>query len=176
MDLTTTYMGLKLKNPLIAAASPLSAKIDNYKRLEDAGVAAVVNYSLFEEQLALESLESAYFGDQGTETFAESLTYFPQISDFVLGPQQYLDHIALAKKAVQIPVIGSLNGCSVGGWIDYAKKIEEAGADALELNIYMVPTDVDGAVGEGGRGLFGYRQGGEVAGADSGGGQDRAVF
>lgn len=143
MDLSTTYLGLKLKNPLIASASPLSENIDNFRRLEDAGIAAIVNYSLFEEQITKEVYELNYHLDHGTESFAESLTYFPEPSDFILGPDEYLKHISKAKRAVGIPVIGSLNGYSEGGWVEYAKKIQEAGADALELNIYFLPTDIN---------------------------------
>ena len=141
MDLSTQYLGLKLKNPLVASASPLSESIDNYRRLEDAGIAAVVNYSLFEEQITRETMELNYHLTTGTESFAESLTYFPEPEDFVLGPEEYLKHIARAKEAVGIPVIGSLNGCSPGGWTKYARLIEEAGADAVELNIYFLSTN-----------------------------------
>jgi dihydroorotate dehydrogenase (fumarate) len=141
MDLTTTYLGLKLKNPLVASPSPLSEKLENIKRLEDAGVSAVVMYSLFEEQIIHESLELDHYLTQGTETFAEALSYLPNAGKYSLAPEKYLDHLAKAKKAVSIPVIGSLNGVSTGGWISYARKIEEAGADALELNIYFLPDD-----------------------------------
>ncbi len=141
MDLSTTYMGLKLKNPLVASASPLSENLDNYRRLEDAGVAAIVNYSLFEEQITQEIDDLHHYLNDGTESFAESLTYFPKPSDFVLGPEEYLNHIYRAKRAVGIPVIGSLNGHSDGGWATYAKHIQQAGADALELNIYFLATD-----------------------------------
>ncbi len=143
MDLSTTYMGLKLKNPLVVAASPLTEEIDNFRRLEDAGVAAIVHYSLFEEQITMEIYEADHYLTFGTESFVESLSYFPTPSQFILGPEEYLDHIRLAKKAVGIPVIGSLNGHSDGAWIKYAKYIEEAGADALELNIYFLSTDLD---------------------------------
>ncbi|HOW35001.1 MAG TPA: dihydroorotate dehydrogenase-like protein [Candidatus Omnitrophota bacterium] len=143
MDLSTNYMGLKLKNPLVASASPLSENIDNIKRMEDAGIAAVVHHSLFEEQITREVYELDHHMTHGTESFAESLTYFPEPSDFILGPEEYLNHIEKAKKAVKIPVIGSLNGHSGGGWVKYAKRIQEAGADALELNIYFVATDPD---------------------------------
>ena len=143
MDLSTTYLGLKLRTPLVPSASPLSEEVENIKRLEDAGASAVVLYSLFEEQLRRDRLELAQNLDQGTESFAEALTYFPEPEDLKLGPEEYLQHIARAKKAVDIPIIASLNGSSVGGWIDYAKQIEQAGADALELNIYYIPTDMD---------------------------------
>jgi dihydroorotate dehydrogenase (fumarate) len=140
-DLSTTYLGLKLKNPLVVSASPLSEEIGNIRRMEDAGAAAVVLHSLFEEQIAVESQELDRGLSAGTESFAESLTYFPDMTTYNLGPEGYLEHIRKAKAAVSIPIIGSLNGISTGGWIEYAKKIEEAGADALELNIFHIPTD-----------------------------------
>ena len=143
VDLTTTYLGLKLKNPLVASPSPLSEKVDKVKRMEEAGVSAVVMYSLFEEQITHESLELDYFLNQGTETFAESLTYFPEAGKYTLAPDKYVEKLENTKKAVNIPVIGSLNGVSTGGWIKYARKIQDAGADALELNLYYLPTDVD---------------------------------
>jgi len=147
MDLSTTYLGLTLQNPLVASASPLSEEIGNLRRLEDAGAGAVVLHSLFEEQIAVESHELDRFLSSGAESFAESLSYFPDMTAYNLGPEGYLEHIAKAKAAVKIPIIASLNGASPGGWTRYAKKIEEAGADALELNIYTVSTDpaVDGA-------------------------------
>ncbi len=141
VDLSTTYLGLNLKNPLVASASPLSKKVDNVKRLEDAGVSAVVMYSLFEEQIIHESEELDYHLDHGTESFPEALTYFPDLDYYNLAPQAYLELLQKLKKSVNIPVIGSLNGVSMGGWEHYAKLIEEAGADALELNIYFIPTD-----------------------------------
>ena len=143
MDLTTKYLGLKLRSPLVVSASPLSEEIDNIKRMEDAGAAAVVLYSLFEEQLRQDRLEMNQNLQQGTESFAESLTYFPEPNEFKLGPEEYLKHIAAAKKATRIPIIASLNGSSAGGWTDYAKQIQQAGADALELNIYYIPTDMN---------------------------------
>ncbi len=143
MDLSTTYLGLKLRTPLVPAASPLSEEIDTIKEMEDHGASAVVLYSLFEEQLRQESEELASHLQHGTESFAEALTYFPEPEEFRLGPDEYLKHIAKAKQAVRIPVIASLNGSSVGGWTSYAKGIQEAGADALELNIYYIPTDVN---------------------------------
>ena len=143
IDLTTTYLGLKLRTPLVASASPLSQSLDDIRRLEDAGASAVVLYSLFEEQLRQESAELDYHLSAGTESFAESLTYFPQPGEFRLGPEGYLNHIRKAKDAADIPVIASLNGATVGGWTQYAKQIEEAGADALECNIYSIPTDMD---------------------------------
>ncbi len=142
-DLTTTYLGLKLKNPLVASASPLSKKVDNVRRLENAGAAAVVMYSLFEEQITHESHELDHYLERGTHSFAESLSYFPDLDHYNLGPERYLEHLHKVKQAVSIPVIGSLNGVSSGGWVEFAHLIEEAGADALELNIYYLPTEVD---------------------------------
>ncbi len=142
-DLTTTYLGLQLKNPLVASASPLSKKVDNVRRLENAGAAAVVMYSLFEEQITHESHELDHYLERGTHSFAESLSYFPDLDHYNLGPERYLEHLHKVKQAVSIPVIGSLNGVSSGGWVEYAHLIEEAGADALELNIYYLPTEVD---------------------------------
>ena len=141
MDLTTKYLGMTLKNPLVPSASPLSKEIDSIKKLEDAGAAAIVLYSLFEEQIDFESQELDYFLTRGTNSFAEALSYFPETDDYYRGPEAYLEHIQAAKKATDIPVIASLNGVSTGGWIDYAKKIEQAGADALELNVYFLATD-----------------------------------
>src|SRR5579862_4910551 len=143
MNLTTTYLDLKLRTPLVAAASPLSEEIDNIKRMEDAGASAVVLYSLFEEQLRQDRAELAHHLEQGTESFAEALTYFPEPESFHLGPEEYLQHIARAKKATRIPIIASLNCSSTGAWTSYAKQIEQTGADALELNIYYIPTDLD---------------------------------
>ena len=143
MDLSTTYLGLKLRTPLVVAASPLSEEIDSIKQLEDAGASAVVLHSLFEEQLRQDSAQLAQNLEQGTFSTPEALTYFPEPEEFRLGPEDYLKHIARAKKAVDIPIIASLNGSSVGGWTAYAKAIQHAGADALELNIYYIPTDMD---------------------------------
>jgi dihydroorotate dehydrogenase (fumarate) len=140
-SLSTNYLKLKLKNPLIASASPLSKKLDNIKRLEDAGIAAVVMYSLFEEQITHESNALDYFLNRGTESFAEALTYFPEMDNYNIGPDNYLELITKIKSHIEIPIIGSLNGVSSGGWVEYAKKIEQAGADALELNIYYIPTE-----------------------------------
>ena len=142
-DLTTTYLGLRLRNPLVASAGPLCESLDNIRRMEDAGAAAVVLHSLFEEQINLESHHLDRYLSDGTESFAESTTYFPDMKSYNLGPEGYLEHIRRAKAAVDIPIIGSLNGVSSGGWISYAKKIEQAGADALELNVYYIPTDPD---------------------------------
>ncbi len=143
VDLSTTYLGLQLKNPVVASASPISKKLDGIRALEDAGASAVVMYSLFEEQIVNESLALDHFLNRGTDTYAESLTYFPDLQNYNVGPEEYLNLIRKAKQAVSVPVIGSLNGVSTGGWIEYAKKIEEAGADALELNVYYLPTDVN---------------------------------
>ncbi|HVI09184.1 MAG TPA: dihydroorotate dehydrogenase-like protein [Candidatus Binatia bacterium] len=141
MDLSTKYLGLSLRTPLVASASPLSHEIDSIRRLEDAGASAVVLYSLFEEQLRQDRHELEERLTAGTESFAESLTFFPEPAEFRTGPEEYLNHIHRAKKAVSIPVIASLNGTSVGGWTQYAKLIELAGADALECNIYFLATD-----------------------------------
>ena len=141
-DLTTTYLGLKLKNPLVAsAAQPVSDKVAKVKRLEDAGIAAVVMYSLFEEQIIHESLELDHYLSAGTDFSREVTSYYPQTGEFTLAPEIYIEAVHKTKQAVKIPVIGSLNGVSTGGWIKYARKIEEAGADALELNLYYLPTD-----------------------------------
>jgi dihydroorotate dehydrogenase (fumarate) len=143
MDLSTSYLGLKLRTPLVSSASPLSEDIATIKAMEDAGASAVVLHSLFEEQLRQDSAELDHHLEHGTYSFAEALTYFPEPESFRLGPEEYLEHIAKAKKAVRIPIIASLNGSSVGGWTAYAKAIQQAGADALELNIYHIPTDLD---------------------------------
>ena len=140
-DLSTTYLGLKLKNPLVASASPLSKKIDKAQKLEEAGISAIVMYSLFEEQIIHESLELDHFLSRGTESFAEALTYLPDGGMYGVSPEKYLNQVAGLKKALTIPVIGSLNGVSKGGWTSYAKRIQEAGADALELNLYYLSTD-----------------------------------
>jgi dihydroorotate dehydrogenase (fumarate) len=142
VDLTTTYLGLKLKNPLVASPSPLSEKVDNVKRMEEAGISAVVMYSLFEEQIIHESLELDYFLNRGTESFAEALTYFPDVGRYSLAPEKYLHILEKTKRALNIPVMGSLNGVSTGGWIEYARKIQDAGADGLELNLYYLPNDI----------------------------------
>jgi dihydroorotate dehydrogenase (fumarate) len=143
VDLTTTYLGLPLKNPIVASASPLSKKVETAVALEDAGVAAIVMYSLFEEQIIQESLKLDRDLSRGIDAFAESLHYFPQQGTYSIGPEKYLEHLEQVKQAVSIPVIGSLNGVSSGGWVDYAQKIEQAGADALELNLYYLATDPD---------------------------------
>ncbi len=141
MDLSTTYMGLKLKNPIVPSASPLSRDINTIKALEDAGASAIVLYSLFEEQITHEAMELNYLTTQGSESYAEAVTYFPEPNEYHSGPDEYLEHLQKAKRAVNIPVIASLNGVTTGGWLEYAKKIEQAGADGLELNVYYLPTD-----------------------------------
>ncbi|HEV2176166.1 MAG TPA: dihydroorotate dehydrogenase-like protein [Terriglobia bacterium] len=142
-DLTTTYLGLHLKNPLVASASPLSEDLGNIRKMEDAGAAAVVLHSLFEEQINLESHELDRFLGAGTESFPESLTYLPELVWYNRGPDGYLEHLFRAKRAVAIPIIASLNGASPGGWTKFARRMEQAGADAVELNIYFLPTQPD---------------------------------
>jgi dihydroorotate dehydrogenase (fumarate) len=140
MDLTTSYMGLKLKNPLVPSASPLSQTLDGIRRMEDAGAGAVVLFSLFEEQIDLESLSLHAALDHGTYSTAEAASYFPEMASYNgVGPEAYLELVHQAKTSVDIPVIGSLNGISPGGWVEFARLIEEAGADALELNVYFIP-------------------------------------
>ncbi len=143
VDLTTKYLGLNLKNPLVASASPLSKKVDTAKELEQAGVSAIVMYSLFEEQIVQESIKLHEDLNRGANQFYEALSYLPDYGMYSIGPERYLEHLQKIKQAVQIPVIGSLNGVSTGGWVEYAKKIEQAGADALELNLYYLATDPD---------------------------------
>lgn len=140
-DLSTTYLGLALKNPLVASASPLSKKVEKAQQLEEAGISAIVMYSLFEEQIIHESLELDHYLNRGTDTYAEALTYFPDMGTYSMGPEKYLGHVTALKKSLKIPVIGSLNGVSRGGWTRYARLIQEAGADALELNLYYLATD-----------------------------------
>jgi dihydroorotate dehydrogenase (fumarate) len=140
-DLTTTYLGLKLKHPIIASASPMTQTLDGVRKLEDAGVAAIVMHSLFEEQLLQEAAELHFATLQGTESYAEAQSYFPEPEQFLLGPEEYLKLLWKAKQMIGVPVIASLNGCTGGGWVEYARKMEDAGADALELNIYYLPTD-----------------------------------
>ncbi|HNV85978.1 MAG TPA: dihydroorotate dehydrogenase-like protein [Candidatus Omnitrophota bacterium] len=141
MDLSTKYMGLKLKNPFIPSASPMTEDLGNVKRMEDAGASAIILHSLFEEQLRHEQRELHYHLTHGTESFAEAQTFFPEPSEFLLGPEEYLSLIRKAKESVRIPIIASLNGTSIGGWTEFAKKMEQAGADALELNVYYIPTN-----------------------------------
>ncbi len=141
MDTRTTYLGLELKHPIVPSASPLSRKLDTIRRLEDNGAAAVVMHSLFEEQITLESEQLDHYLSYFTDAFAEALDWYPAQKAYRVGPEEYLDNVRKAKEAVDIPVIGSLNGISTGGWITYAREIEQAGADALELNTYYIPTD-----------------------------------
>ncbi len=143
VDLTTTYLGLKLKNPMVVAACPLTGQMDILQRLDEANAAAVVLPSLFEEQIAHDELAMAEVHEFGTDSFAESLSFFPEQDDYRTGPQEYLRTLEDAKKALSMPVIGSLNGTSEGGWVRYAKLMEEAGADAIELNIYLIAADVE---------------------------------
>lgn len=143
MDLSTTYLGLKLAHPLMAGASPLSDDLDAVRRLEDAGASAIVLRSLFEEQITRELEGTIHHMDIHAGAHAEALSYFPDPGDFRLGPQAYLEHLEKVKAAVSIPVIASLNGITSGGWLDYARLIERVGADALELNVYYLPTDPD---------------------------------
>ena len=143
LDLTTNYLGLKLKHPIISSASPLTQTLDGVRKLEDAGVAAIVMHSLFEEQLLQEATELHFATTQGTESFAEALSYFPEPDRFLLGPEEYLKLIWKAKQMVGVPIIASLNGCTPGGWVEYARRMEEAGADALELNVYYLATDTN---------------------------------
>ncbi len=144
MDLRTTYLGFDLKNPLVASASPLARELSNIRRMEDAGAAAVVLNSLFEEEINQESRALDRYLSDGTESYAEALTYFPEAPSYkAIGPDAYLEHIFRAKQAVDIPIIASLNGVSSGGWIHYAKEMQGAGADAIELNIYYLPTRID---------------------------------
>ena len=151
-NLSTTYLGLNLTSPLVPSASPLCKSLDNLKRMEDAGAGAVVLHSLFEEQINAESHDLDWSLTRGVESYAEALSYFPEQAEYRLTPEQYLEHILRAKSALGIPVLGSLNGVSTGGWVrydrqrrwvQYARMMEEAGVDALELNIYFVPTDAD---------------------------------
>jgi dihydroorotate dehydrogenase (fumarate) len=141
MDLKTKYLGITLRSPIVVSASPLSEYTQNIKMMEDAGAGAIVLYSLFEEQIRLEQQELHYHTTMGTESFAESLSYFPEPEEFKLGPEEYLKHIQDAKTAVDIPIIASLNGSTIGGWTEYSKEMEKAGADAIELNVYYIPSD-----------------------------------
>ena len=143
VDLSTTYLGLKLKNPIVASSSPLTQKPETARELEAAGVSAVIMHSLFEEQIIHESIKLHNDLVRGAESYAEALDYLPEYGQYSIGPEKYLETLRNVKRAIQVPVLGSLNGVSTGGWIDYAQKIQDAGADALELNIYYLPTDVD---------------------------------
>jgi dihydroorotate dehydrogenase (fumarate) len=141
MELSTTYLGLKLKNPIVASASPLSRSMDSMHRLEDAGASAIVMHSLFEEQITHEAESMDHYKSYGTESFAEALTYFPDTGDYHFAPEEYLELVAKAANKLEVPIIASMNGITPGGWTGYAKKMVEAGASALELNIYYIPTD-----------------------------------
>lgn len=141
VDLSTNYLGLTLRSPIVASAGPLSKSVDSLRRMEDAGMGAAVLHSFFEEQLQVESQELDQVLNAGAESFAEALSYFPDMTDYNIGPDEYLNHIRRAKASVRIPIIASLNGVSLGGWVSFARLIEEAGADALEVNIYDIPTD-----------------------------------
>lgn len=141
MRLSTNYMGLELKNPLVPSASLLTEKPDQIKTLEDNGASAVVLFSLFEEQIEQEDSSLDFFMEYGTESYAESLSFFPQAHEYHSGPKEYLENLRKIKESVDIPVIASLNGATPGGWMQYAKKMEEAGADGLELNIHYLPVD-----------------------------------
>jgi dihydroorotate dehydrogenase (fumarate) len=143
MNLTTNYLGMSLKNPIVASSSPLSHNVDSIRRLEDAGASAVVMYSLFEEQIGFDSYYIDYHLTQGIDSYAESISYFPDMQSYNVGPDEYMNLIRRTKEAVDIPIIGSLNGASVGGWTDYATLMEEAGADAVELNVYYLPTNIE---------------------------------
>jgi dihydroorotate dehydrogenase (fumarate) len=143
MNLSTKYLGLVLRTPLVPSASPLSNGLDNVRRLEDAGAAAVVFHSLFEEHIVQKQNELHQHLTHGTESYADALAYVPDLGELTIGPETYLNEIAAAKEAVSIPIIASLNSSTPGGWTQYAKEIEQAGADALELNIYWIPTDLD---------------------------------
>lgn len=139
-DLSSRYLGLEIRSPIVGSASPLWEDLENIRRAEEAGVGAIVLHSLFEEQLAFESRELNRYLVQGSESFAESLSYFPDLEDYGMGPETYLEHISQAKDAVEIPIIASLNGVSDGGWVSHAREMEKAGADAIELNVYYIPT------------------------------------
>jgi dihydroorotate dehydrogenase (fumarate) len=143
VDLRTTYLGLELENPLVPSASTLSSRIDTLKRLEDAGAAAVVMQSLFEEQIEHDELQTYRVLERGTDSFTEARSFFPELEEYNTGPDEYLRHLEACKQELAIPVIGSLNGISDGGWVRYAKLIEDAGADALELNVYLIAADMD---------------------------------
>lgn len=143
IDLSTTYLGMPLRTPLVAAASPISRNVELARQLEEAGLGAIVMYSLFEEQIIQNSLELDRMLSHGAESFAEALSYLPEHGVYSVGPERYLEQVAALKRALSIPVISSLNGVSAGGWVRYARLIQEAGADALELNIYFIPVDTN---------------------------------
>ena len=141
MDLATSYLGLTLKHPLVVSASPLSETVDGVRQLEEAGAAAIVLPSLFEEQIERESVHLDHYLGYAAHSFAEALSYFPEAAQYRIGPEEYLNRLAKARSLTEIPILGSLNGVSTGGWVDYARMMEQAGAHALELNIYYIPTD-----------------------------------
>lgn len=143
MDLTTQYLGLNLKNPIVPSASPMSKSVGSVRLMEDYGASAVVLYSIFEEQIRHETKELYHHLTYHAESYAEATSYFPEAGDYHSGPEEYLEHIRKLKESVSIPIIGSINGVTDGGWVEYAKLIEQAGADALELNVYYIPTDVN---------------------------------
>ena len=143
IDLSTYYLGRKLHSPLVASSSPLSKDLSNLQKMEDAGAGAVVLHSLFEEQILLDSESLDRFLNAGSDSYAESASYFPDFTTYDIGPRAYLEHIRAAKRALKIPVIASLNGATLGGWVRYAREMEDAGADALELNIYFLPASFD---------------------------------
>lgn len=143
MDLSTHYLGLNLKNPIVPSASPMSKTVGSVRLMEDYGASAVVLFSIFEEQIRHESKEMHHHLTYHAESYAEATSYFPEAGDYHSGPEEYLEHIRKLKESVSIPIIGSINGVTDGGWVEYAKLIEQAGADALELNVYYIPTDVN---------------------------------
>lgn len=143
MDLQTTYLGLKLKHPIVASSSPISRSLDGIKRMEDAGAAAITLFSLFEEQIRVENESFDFLSEAGTESYAESLSYFPDVGDYRVGPDSYLELIRQASAACAVPIIASLNGTTSAGWTDYARLMAEAGAKAIELNVYYIPADLD---------------------------------
>ncbi|HEX6114091.1 MAG TPA: dihydroorotate dehydrogenase-like protein [Geminicoccaceae bacterium] len=142
-DLATTYLGLRLKHPVVASAGPISRTLDGIRRLEDAGAAAIVLFSLFEEQIRLENAATEHLIGVGAESFPEALDYFPALDDYEVGPEPYLELIRQAREATGIPIIASLNGTTPEGWLDYARQTEQAGASALELNVYHIPADLE---------------------------------
>ena len=142
MDFSTNYLGLKLNNPIVPSASPMSRTLGSIRLMEDNGAAAVVMYSIFEEQIRHDTKEIFHHLTHSAESYAEATSYFPEPEEYVTGPDEYLEHIRRAKEAINIPIIGSINAATDGGWVEYAKLIEQAGADALELNIYSIPTDL----------------------------------
>jgi dihydroorotate dehydrogenase (fumarate) len=141
-DLATTYLGLRLEHPVVASAGPLSHTLDGIRQLEDGGAAAIVLFSLFEEQIRLENAATEHLMEAGTESFPEALDYFPAVEDYEVGPEPYLELIRRAREATAVPIIASLNGMTRAGWIDFARRIEQAGASALELNLYYIPADL----------------------------------